>query len=159
MIKISILPAFCGEIDLFLPPRTKPSGVFMEENQIVNPNAEGQENAPAAQAEASTATTNVPVQEPVAETVAAHDDFDWSIDKRNVARYTKEEKEKYDNVYDNTFVQLNDGEMIKGIVVGITKTDVVLNIGFKSDGLVSLNVFRDMASLKVGDEVEVMVVE
>ena len=132
----------------------------MEENQIVNPNAEGQEQAnPAIAGEAATATSNVPVQEPVAETVAAHDDFDWSIDKRNVASYTKDEKEKYDKVYEGTFVQLNDGEMIKGLVVGITKTDVVLNIGFKSDGLVSLNEFRDIQGLKVGDEVEVMVVE
>ncbi|HVK98014.1 MAG TPA: 30S ribosomal protein S1, partial [Flavisolibacter sp.] len=98
-------------------------------------------------------------QEPVAETLAAHDDFDWSIDKRNVASYTQEEKDKYDKVYERTFVQLNDGEMIKGTVVGITKTDVVLNIGFKSDGLVSLNEFRDIPNLKVGDEVEVMVVE
>jgi small subunit ribosomal protein S1 len=153
---------------IFAAPIKNP-GFYMEENQIVNPsagqagpNAEGQESAPVAEqpaAEVATATTNVPVQEPVAETVAAHDDFDWSIDKRNVASYTREEKEKYDKVYDNTFVQLNDGEMIKGIVVGITKTDVVLNIGFKSDGLVSLNEFRDIPNLKVGDEVEVMVVE
>ena len=78
----------------------------MEENQINNPNAEGQENAPA-QAEASTATTNVPVQAPVEErVVTAHDDFDWSVDKRNVASYSKEEKEKYDKVYENTFVQI-----------------------------------------------------
>ena len=131
----------------------------MEENQIVNPNAEGQEQAAAPVAEAATATTNEPVQERVAEPVTAHDDFDWSIDKRNVASYSKEEKEKYDRVYENTFVQLNDGELIKGTVVGITKTDVVLNIGFKSDGLVSLNEFRDMQGLTVGDEVEVMVVE
>jgi small subunit ribosomal protein S1 len=141
----------------------------MEENQIVNqpagqegPNAEGQESVPVAanpEQERTTATSNVPVSEPVAETVAAHDDFDWSIDKRNVASYTKEEKVKYDQVYENTFVQLNDGELIKGTVVGITKTDVVLNIGFKSDGLVSLNEFRDLQGLKVGDEVEVMVVE
>ena len=124
----------------------------MEENQIVNQNAEGQESA-AAPAEATTATSNVPVQEPVEERVAtAHDDFDWTIDKRNVAAYTKEEKEKYDKVYENTFVQLNDGEMIKGMVVGITKTDVVLNIGFKSDGLVSLNEFpRDLfGAAKIG---------
>lgn len=134
----------------------------MEENQIVNPNAEGQESAPAAQqaTETATATTNVPVQEPVEERiVTAHDDFDWSIDKRNVASYSDEEKQKYDKVYENTFVQLNDGELIKGTVVGITKTDVVLNIGFKSDGLVSLNEFRDIQGLSVGDEVEVMVVE
>src|SRR5687767_8704964 len=147
----------------------------MEENNIINSNAEGQENVAATEqtvAENSTATTNAPAaiteqpsidkgiaQEPVAETVAAHDDFDWTIDKRNVASYTTEEKEKYDKVYDSTFVQINDNELIKGIVVGITKTDVVLNIGFKSDGLVSLNEFRDIQNLKTGDEVEVMVIE
>ncbi|TCJ17526.1 30S ribosomal protein S1 [Flaviaesturariibacter flavus] len=135
----------------------------MEEN-IVNQNAEGQEQAAATPvAEAATATTNAPAAEakpapaPVVET--AHDDFDWSIDKRNVATYSKDEQQKYDKVYESTFVQLNDGELIKGLVVGITKTDVVLNIGFKSDGLVSLNEFRDIQGLKVGDEVEVMVVE
>ena len=47
----------------------------------------------------------------------------------------KKKKKSIDKVYDNTFVQINDGEMIKGTVVGLTKTDVVLNIGFKSDGL------------------------
>jgi small subunit ribosomal protein S1 len=88
-----------------------------------------------------------------------HDDFDWTVDKRNVTSYTKEEKDKYDHVYENTFKQINDGEMINGIVVGLTKTDVVVNIGFKSDGLVSLNEFRDMPNLKVGDEVEVLVAE
>ncbi|HEX8334177.1 MAG TPA: 30S ribosomal protein S1 [Segetibacter sp.] len=88
-----------------------------------------------------------------------HDDFDWSIDKRNVSTYNKEEREKYDSVYDNTFVQINDSEIITGNVVGLTKTDVVVNIGFKSDGLISLNEFRDIPNLKVGDDVEVMVVE
>ena len=117
-------------------------------------NADAQEPA-AANADAATATPNAPVQ-PVA---TAHDDFDWSVDKRNVISYTKEEREKYDNVYDNTFVQLNDGQLMFGTIVGLTKTDVVLNIGFKSDGLISLNEFRDLPGLKVGDEVEVMVVE
>jgi small subunit ribosomal protein S1 len=49
--------------------------------------------------------------------------------------------------------------MVQGTVVGLTKTDVVINIGFKSDGLVSLNEFRDLHGLKTGDVVEVMVVE
>ncbi|MBL7740237.1 MAG: 30S ribosomal protein S1 [Chitinophagaceae bacterium] len=115
-------------------------------------NADVQESAAAGDAEAATAIPNVPVQ-------TAHDDFDWSVDKRNVTSYSKDEKEKYDKVYDNTFVQLNDGELMKGTVVGLTKTDVVLNIGFKSDGLISLNEFRDLPNLRVGDEVEVMIVE
>jgi len=92
-------------------------------------------------------------------TVSAHDDFDWSIDKRNVARYNNEEQQKYDAVYEGTFKQITDGEMVQGIVVGLTKTDVVINIGFKSDGLISLNEFRDLHGLKTGDVVEVLVVE
>ena len=124
----------------------------MSENNIVNTNADAQESSNAATAEVATATPNIPVQ-------TAHDDFDWSVDKRNVTSYTSEEKEKYHNVYDKTFVQLNDGELIRGLVVGLTKTDVVLNIGFKSDGLISLNEFRDLPNMKIGDEVEVMVVD
>jgi small subunit ribosomal protein S1 len=139
-----------------LPPRTKKQSRdhFMSENQIVNPNADAQENATVAEAaEVSTATTKAPVIE------TAHDDFDWSVDKRNVVIYSKEEYAKFDTVYDGTFKQVNDGEMVEGQVVALTKTDVVVNIGFKSDGLVSLNEFRDLQGLKVGDTVEVMVVE
>ena len=74
-------------------------------------NADAQETAADLHtgSEAATATTNAPVR-----SGTAHDDFDWSVDKRNVTSYTKEEKEKYDKVYDNTFVQLNDGELMKG---------------------------------------------
>ncbi|MGF7232951.1 30S ribosomal protein S1 [Arachidicoccus sp.] len=125
----------------------------MSENNIVNPNAE-QEVVATAQAEPATATTNAPE---VIET--AHDDFDWSIDKRNVAQYSHEEMEKYGKVYEDTFVQIEDGELVNGTIVGLTKTDVVINIGFKSDGLISLNEFRDLPGVAVGDEVEVMVVE
>jgi len=91
--------------------------------------------------------------------VSAHDDFDWSVDKRNVSRYNSEEQQKFDAVYEGTFKQITDGEMVNGTVVGMTKTDVVINIGFKSDGLVPLNEFRDIPGLKSGDEVEVIVVE
>ena len=84
----------------------------MSENNIVNSNADVQESTATAEA---TATTNAPVQ--TERVVTAHDDFDWTIDKRNVAAYTKEEKEKYDNVYDNTFVTITDGELVKGLVV------------------------------------------
>jgi small subunit ribosomal protein S1 len=105
--------------------------------------------------EPAAATTKTPETVPA----SAHDDFDWSIDKRNVSHYAESDRVKYDKVYDQTFVQIEDGEIIRGLVVALTKTDVVVNIGFKSDGLVSLNEFRDVPTLKVGDEVEVMVVE
>lgn len=114
-------------------------------------------NADAQESGADTATAAATPKAPV--TPTAHDDFDWSVDRRNLISYTDAEREKYDKVYDNTFVQLSDGELIKGLVVGLTKTDVVLNIGFKSDGLISLNEFRDIPGLAIGDEVEVMIVE
>ncbi|NDA61163.1 MAG: 30S ribosomal protein S1 [Chitinophagia bacterium] len=121
-------------------------------------NADAQESAATETVDqAAAATTTQPEAAPIA--VSAHDDFDWSIDKRNVSHYSENDRVKYDKVYDNTFVQIEDGEIIKGSVVALTKTDVVVNIGFKSDGLVSLNEFRDVQGLKVGDEVEVMVVE
>ena len=118
-------------------------------------NADAQEFDGATATEA-TATTKAP-EVVVIET--AHDDFDWSVDKRNVSHYAEAERVKYDKVYDNTFVQIADGEIMNGLVVALTKTDVVVNIGFKSDGLVSLNEFRDTNGVKTGDTVEVMVVE
>jgi small subunit ribosomal protein S1 len=117
-------------------------------------NADAQETSAADTVEA-TATKTAPVYEQP----TAHDDFDWSIDKRNVTSYTKDEKAKYDVVYEGTFKSVTDGELVTGAVVALTKTDVVINIGFKSDGLISFNEFRDLQGLKVGDEVEVMVVE
>jgi small subunit ribosomal protein S1 len=141
---------------------------MFEKNIIKQLNADAQESASAETADATAATQNSPVDETAAAAPngveeapaeTAHDDFDWSIDKRNVTFYDEDEKQKYDKVYENTFVTINDAALIRGTVVGLTKTDVVLNIGFKSDGLVPLNEFRDTPGLKIGDEVEVMVVE
>jgi small subunit ribosomal protein S1 len=128
----------------------------LTENNIIN-----QENAEQQAATvAETATTNTPAESTVVETpVSAHDDFDWSVDKRNVSSYNAEEKEKYDKTYEGTFKAINENELISGTIVGLTKTDAVINIGFKSDGLVSLNEFRDTPGIKVGDEVEVLVIE
>ncbi len=115
---------------------------------------------PVVEVVAEVAPVKVVAYQPVEEVIATpHDDFDWSVDKRNVSLYAKAEKEKYDKVYEGTFVQIEDGEIMNGLVVGVTKTDVVVNIGFKSDGLISLNEFRDVQGLQVGDTVEVMVVE
>jgi small subunit ribosomal protein S1 len=116
-------------------------------------------NASSSEASMETKTTTEVSATATEPQTTAHDDFDWSVDKRNVTTYNKEEKERYDHAYEKTFKQINDNEMVNGTVVGMTKTDVVINIGFKSDGLVSLNEFRDMPNLKVGDEVEVMVAE
>ncbi|GAA4407496.1 30S ribosomal protein S1 [Nibrella viscosa] len=62
-----------------------------------------------------------------------------------------------EELYDNTLAQVNEKEVVTGSVVGITDREVILNIGFKSDGLVPASEFRDMPDLKIGDEVEVYV--
>ncbi|MEZ5016289.1 MAG: 30S ribosomal protein S1 [Flavipsychrobacter sp.] len=89
----------------------------------------------------------------------AHDDFDWSVDKRNVSNYSDEKRAEMDEIYTGTFKDITESELLSGHIVGLTKTDAIINIGFKSDGLVSLNEFRDLDSVNIGDEVEVMVVE
>ncbi|MEN9522166.1 MAG: hypothetical protein RL065_543 [Bacteroidota bacterium] len=87
----------------------------------------------------------------------AHDDFNWNVDKRSANSYSKQEVESMATMYDGTFKAINNNEIVNGTIVGISKTDVVVNIGFKSDGLVPLNEFRDMPSIKIGDEIEVYV--
>jgi small subunit ribosomal protein S1 len=91
-------------------------------------------------------------------TAGAHDDFDWSVDKRNVVSYSAQDKAAYDELYGKTLKTIENDEIVKGTVVALTNTDVVLNIGFKSDGLVPLSEFRDVEDLKAGDTFDVYVV-
>lgn len=90
---------------------------------------------------------------------SAHDDFDWTVDKKNVSRYSEEQRAAFEKEYEDTFNQIKNSELVNGSVVGITNTDVIISIGHKSDGLISLNEFRDLPDVKIGDEVEVLVVE
>lgn len=81
------------------------------------------------------------------------DDFVWE-DEQN---YSPEQRKELEALYDKTLKQISNQQIIKGIVVAINEKDVVLNIGFKSDGLVPVTEFRDIPDLKVGDEVEVLI--
>ncbi len=84
-------------------------------------------------------------------------DFDWDADDKVFGNYSQAEREKLEQLYAGTFNSVEKGEIISGTVVTINNKDVVLNIGFKSDGLVPLNEFRDMPDLKKGDVVDVFV--
>ncbi len=91
------------------------------------------------------------------QTSNAHEmDFDWSLDNAGFGGYSKEEYEKLSSLYENTLNAFNEKEIVKGTVVGFTEKEVVLNIGFKSDGLIARTEFRDMPELKAGDVVEVL---
>jgi small subunit ribosomal protein S1 len=86
-----------------------------------------------------------------------HDDFNWDVDRRNVSTYAQEDFDKYDLVYIPTLRSLTDNEIVSGVVVAITGADAVLNVGYKSDGLVPISEFRD-EDLRVGEVFDVYVV-
>lgn len=83
-------------------------------------------------------------------------DFDWEMDNAGFGDYNQNEREQMAAAYEKTLSAITEKEIVKGTVVGFTDKEVVLNIGFKSDGLVARTEFRDLPDLKVGDEVEVL---
>ncbi len=87
--------------------------------------------------------------------------FDWeAFETKGFGEgYSKAKREELASMYDNVATDLEEQEVVEGIVVAINDRDVVLNIGYKSDGLVPTNEFRDLPDLKVGDTVEVYVEE
>lgn len=89
------------------------------------------------------------------------EDIDWdeTRDGGFSPEYGNEEREEMEKRYAETLNEVHEKELIKGVVVGITNQDVIVNIGFKSDGLVGLTEFKDTPDLKTGDVVEVYVEE
>ncbi|MCX2741577.1 30S ribosomal protein S1 [Pontibacter anaerobius] len=87
------------------------------------------------------------------------ENFDWDkFESQGFgAGYSKAEKAEMEKMYDDTLTTVQEQEVVTGTVVGVTDRDVILNIGFKSDGLVSISEFRDMPDLKPGDQVEVFI--
>jgi small subunit ribosomal protein S1 len=84
-------------------------------------------------------------------------DFDWSLDNAGFGNYTETERSQMEALYEKTLNVITEKEIVTGSIVSITDKEVVLNIGFKSDGLIPLTEFRDLTDLKIGDVVEVMV--
>ena len=124
-----------------------------EKDQTNEVPKEEAENVKPPQEEVDTA-----VAEPVDEKKSsAHDDFDWSISARHTLSYSEKEIEQYLKDYESSLSSIMENEIVKGTVTSINGGDVVLDINYKSDGLVSLSEFRDMPELGVGDVVEVYV--
>lgn len=90
---------------------------------------------------------------------AGTQEFDWDALESGSfgSGYSNDERSELEKLYDGTLTQITEKEVVKGTIVGITDRDVILNIGFKSDGLVPLSEFRDYDGLKVGEEVEVYI--
>ncbi len=82
------------------------------------------------------------------------DKFDWDAFEKD-ADYG--DKAKVEEEYDKTLSTVKENEVVEGTVVAITKREVLVNIGYKSEGVISVNEFRYNPDLAVGDKVEVYV--
>ncbi len=87
----------------------------------------------------------------------AHDDFDWTLGNRLSKRYSDEQRKEMLVDYDKAMSALEENEIVAGRVTAFQDGDVVLDLNYKSDGLVSVSEFRDTPNLAVGDSVEVYV--
>jgi small subunit ribosomal protein S1 len=87
--------------------------------------------------------------------------FDWdAFESKGFGEgYSKDKRDEMNKMYSGTVTTVDSGEVVKGTVVGINDRDVILNIGFKSDGLVPLAEFKDMQNLKIGDIVDLFIEE
>ena len=91
------------------------------------------------------------------EEAPAEEEFDWDSLESNVDTYSAKEREELANLYDSTLNTVSEKEVLEGTVISLNKREVVVDIGYKSDGIVSLNEFRYNPDLKVGDKVDVYI--
>ena len=88
--------------------------------------------------------------------VAPLSDFDWNAFENGVTE-SAQSKEELEKAYDKTLGSVNENDVVEGTVIAINKREVVVNIGYKSDGIIPVNEFRYNPELKVGDQVEVYI--
>ena len=89
-------------------------------------------------------------------TVVANENFDWNAFENDLGVYSQP-KEEIAEAYDKTLSNVNVGEVVEGTVTGITKREVLVNIGYKSEGVIPVSEFRYNPDLAVGDKIEVYV--
>lgn len=89
--------------------------------------------------------------------VAEQEEINWNSMGRKYDTYSKEERAKLEEIYDKTLSSVVEQEVVEGTVVVYNNREVVVNIGFKSDGVIPLSEFRYNPDLKIGDKVEVYV--
>ena len=88
--------------------------------------------------------------------IAPVEDFNWEAYENGEA-VTGMSHEALEQAYDSTLNKVNDREVVDGTVIAMNKREVVVNIGYKSDGIIPLSEFRYNPELKVGDTVEVYI--
>ena len=87
----------------------------------------------------------------------APEEFDWDAFEGNAEIYGNADKASIEAAYDQTLSKVVENEVVEGVVTAISKREVIVNIGYKSEGVIQAPEFRYNPDLKVGDKVEVYV--
>jgi len=133
--------------------------------------AETEEVKAAPVAEATKEEVEVKVEEPKAEEAKAEVEapkaeakksdepieFDWDAADEDVDIYTKDDRKKYEDLYNGTLKSITEQSVVDGVVMALNSREVVVNVGFKSDGVVSRGELRYKEDLKVGDVIPVYI--
>jgi len=153
-------------------PKVEAEAEVKEEEAKEEPKVEAEvkeeaKEEPKVEAEVKEEAKEEPKEEPKAEVVeeikkSAHEnvpieDFDWDIFMSDEDNYSKEERVGLEETYGETLSTIQENQVLDGIVTVLTKREVVINIGYKSEGIISISEFRYNPDLKVGDAVEIFV--
>ncbi|MCB0819359.1 MAG: 30S ribosomal protein S1 [Bacteroidetes bacterium] len=84
-------------------------------------------------------------------------DFDWDNAGKKSISYKSDERARLEEQYEKSLSSVNDHEVVEGTIVGMTSKDAVINIGYKSDGVVALSELRYDPDIKIGDKIEVYI--
>jgi len=110
-----------------------------------------------AKAEAKAEVKEEKVEEEKPEAKKEPEEFNWEALGKKQETYTEAERGKLEDIYANTLSSITEHEVIEGTIVSINPREVVVNIGYKSDGVIPFNEFRYNPELKVGDKVDIYV--
>jgi small subunit ribosomal protein S1 len=94
---------------------------------------------------------------PVASAYDSLENFNWDNLEKKGSKYSATEKEHYAELYTRSFKSIDENAVITGTVVSLNSREIVVNIGFKSDGVITASELRYKPDLKIGDEIEVYV--
>jgi len=131
--------------------------VKVEETKETTPEVVAEKTKTEAETVAKEAAPETKEKAPVAKAAKEPEEFDWDALNKKQDNYSSEERAKLENIYGETLSSIVEHEVIEGKVVSINAREVVVNIGYKSDGVIPVNEFRYNPDLKVGDTVEIYV--
>jgi len=129
----------------------------LEQQNVAEETQQAETTAAVEETEEVKAEAEPAVEEEKAAPAAESEEFDWDALEADDEGFAGKKKKELVDLYDNTLNTVQEKEVLEGTVISMNKREVVVDIGYKSDGIVSLNEFRYNPELKVGDPVEVYV--